>query len=289
MRHRRLAAQMSNRRPLALVAALIAALAACGNDATPPNGVVTSSQLPTMPETSAEPIISATPATAIPPPTASAAARALHPPPSLAGAEWTHLPTTTHVVALTFDAGGNDAGVASILATLAAQHVPATFFITGHWVQVYPAEAKRIASAYAIGNHTLTHPYLTALSDGGVEAEVTQAEHVIATTTGHVAKPLFRFPYGDSDARTLRVVQALGYGGIRWTVDTLGWQGRSAGQSVDGAVARVLGSLAPGEIVLMHVGSAQDGSILDADALSRIISALRERGYGFAAVADFAR
>jgi peptidoglycan/xylan/chitin deacetylase (PgdA/CDA1 family) len=285
---------MTTRLRRAILVALLAALAACGDEATPPSGVVTSSQIPTMPETSAEPIIPGTPATtatasphtATPP---STARPALHPPASLAGAEWTHLPTTTHVVALTFDAGGNDAGVASILATLGAQHVPATFFVTGHWVQVYPAEAKRIAASYAIGNHTLTHPYLTGLSDSGIEAELTQAEHVITATTGHTAKPLFRFPYGDSDARTLRVVQGLGYGGIRWTVDTLGWQGRSAGQSVDGAVARVLGNLSPGEIVLMHVGSAQDGSILDADALPRIISALRERGYGFATVADFSR
>jgi peptidoglycan/xylan/chitin deacetylase (PgdA/CDA1 family) len=44
----------------------------------------------------------------------------------------------------------------------------------------------------------------------------------------------------------------------------------------------VVGSLRPGEIVLMHVGSnPDDHSTLDADALPELIDALRARGYGF--------
>lgn len=45
-------------------------------------------------------------------------------------------------------------------------------------------------------------------------------------------------------------------------------------------VPRVLDGLRPGAIVLMHVGShPTDGSTRDADALPRIINALRRRGY----------
>ena len=192
------------------------------------------------------------------------------------------------MVALTFDAGGNDAGVASILATLGARGVPATFFLTGRWTEIYPQQARRIAAAYTVGNHTQTHPHLTDLPDGEVAAEVTGAEQAIRDATGRDPRPLFRFPYGDVDARVLADVHGLGYGGIRWTVDTLGWEGRGAGQSVDSVVARAVGGASPGEIVLMHVGSAQDGSTLDADALGRIIDGLRAKGYGFASIADYA-
>ncbi len=66
-------------------------------------------------------------------------------PRSLAGAEWTRLPTSDRVVALTFDAGGNDAGVAPILKALGDAGIPATFFMTGHWADYYPADAKTIA------------------------------------------------------------------------------------------------------------------------------------------------
>jgi peptidoglycan/xylan/chitin deacetylase (PgdA/CDA1 family) len=45
--------------------------------------------------------------------------------------------------------------------------------------------------------------------------------------------------------------------------------------------ARVLDALRPGEIVLMHCGSAEDASPLDADALHGMIRAIKERGYGF--------
>lgn len=208
-------------------------------------------------------------------------------PSSLAGAEWTRLPTGDKVVALTFDAGGNDAGVASIMRTLGQSNVPGTFFLTGRWAEVYQTDAKAIATGYAIGNHTYSHPHLTDLTDDQVTAEVSRAESVIEATTGRDPRPLFRFPYGTSDARVLADLHGLGYGGIRWTVDTLGWKGRSSGQSADTVLQRVLSGLQPGEIVLMHVGAASDGSTLDADALPSIISAVEARGYRFALVTDY--
>lgn len=209
-------------------------------------------------------------------------------PPSLAGAEWTRLPTTAKVVALTFDAGGNDAGVTPILAALAAAGAPGTFFMTGRWVEVYPARAKEIAALYPVGNHTYDHPHLTTLTDAQVQDQIAHAGLLISAATGRDTRPLFRFPYGDSDSRTLADVHALGYGGIRWTVDTLGWEGRSNGQTPDTVLQRVLAKLQPGEIVLMHVGAATDGTNLDADALPAVIREIRARGYSLALVGDFA-
>ena len=45
--------------------------------------------------------------------------------------------------------------------------------------------------------------------------------------------------------------------------------------------------LEPGAIVLMHVGVARDGSLLDARALSRVISLVRARGYRFVTLDRF--
>jgi len=221
---------------------------------------------------------------ASPPPSPSPAGL----PASLAGAEWTKLPTSDRVVALTFDAGGNNAGVAPILKALADAGIPATFFLTGRWTEVYPNDAKRIVAAgYGIGNHTYSHPQLTGLTDAQVKDEVTHAESVIKATTGRDPHPLFRFPYGSSDARVLADVHALRYGGIRWTVDTLGWEGRSRGQSEATVLQRVKAALTPGEIVLMHVGAATDGSNLDATALPAVISAIKAAGYRFVLVSDY--
>lgn len=210
-------------------------------------------------------------------------------PASLAGAEWTTLPTSDKVVALTFDAGGNNAGVAPVLKALADAGVPATFFLTGRWTEVYPADARRIAASYPVGNHTYSHPHLTQLTDSAVIDEITHAASVIRNTTGRDPHPLFRFPYGSVDARLLADAHAQGYGGIRWTVDTLGWEGRGLGQSETTVLNRVLGSLRPGEIVLMHVGAATDGSTLDASALPAVISAVQARGYHFVLISDYVR
>jgi peptidoglycan/xylan/chitin deacetylase (PgdA/CDA1 family) len=201
----------------------------------------------------------------------------------LAGTDWTYIPTTRHVVALTFDAGANADAVASILATLHRGQVPATFFLTGTFARDYPAAARSIAAAgMRIGDHTISHPYLTRLSDAAVRQEILGGAHRITAVTGANPAPLFRFPFGDADARTITIANGLGYVPVRWTVDTLGWEGTSGGQSARTVVSRVLAGLRPGEIVLMHVGAnPKDHTTLDADALPLVITELRARGYSF--------
>ena len=54
------------------------------------------------------------------------------------------------------------------------------------------------------------------------------------------------------------------------------------GQSVGSVRSRAIAHLQPGEIILMHVGAnPTDHSTLDADALEKIIDAVRARGYQF--------
>ncbi|GAA2479573.1 hypothetical protein GCM10009858_16430 [Terrabacter carboxydivorans] len=189
-------------------------------------------------------------------------------------------------MALTFDAGSGNEGVASILRTLEAQHVPASFFLTGQFVDAFPASARAIASRYPVGNHTYTHPDLTTLSSSRVRSEIRSAATRIKAVTGQDPRPWFRFPFGAVDARTISLVNAECYVPFRWTVDTLGWKGTSSGQSVSTVVSRVTSAARTGEIVLMHVGAhPTDHSTLDADALPRMIGELRARGYTFATLA----
>jgi peptidoglycan/xylan/chitin deacetylase (PgdA/CDA1 family) len=191
------------------------------------------------------------------------------------------VPTTRKVVALTFDAGASNAGVASILSTLSQQRVPATFFLTGDFVDEYPSSARAMAR-YPIGNHTYNHPDLTGLTDSQVRSEIRSAGSRITAVTGQNPRPYFRFPYGAVNSRVIRIANAECYVPFRWTVDTLGWKGTSGGQSVSTVVNRVLAAARPGEIVLMHVGShPTDGSTLDASALPKVISGLRAKGYSF--------
>ena len=209
----------------------------------------------------------------------TAASAAAGVPPELQGRVLDRLPTGQRVVALTIDCGGNAAGVAAMLRALREAKATATFFLTGRFAKTYPRRARRIARLYPVGNHSFSHPHLTALSDTGVVEEVSRAGRAIRAVARREPRPLFRFPFGDRDARTIGIVNGLGYVAVGWTVDTLGWQGRTAGRSVGSILARVRDALGPGAIVLLHAGSAPDGSALDAQALPRLIRMLRSRGY----------
>ena len=160
--------------------------------------------------------------------------------------------------------------------------MPATFFLTGSWVRLYPQHATEIIRRYPTGNHSDTHSDFTTLSDAQIAVEIRRTDRAIAGVGGYDPRPLFRFPYGARDDRTIGAVNELGYGSIRWTVDTLGWKGTSGGMTPGGVLDRVTAGLTPGAIVLMHVGSnPDDGSMLDAEALGDVIDNVRARGYRF--------
>jgi peptidoglycan/xylan/chitin deacetylase (PgdA/CDA1 family) len=201
---------------------------------------------------------------------------------ALLGQDVEVLPGAGRVVALTFDAGANSAGLPGILQGLANAGVPASFFLTGSWAAANPAGVSSIvASGHRVGNHSMTHPGFAGLSDAGIASEVQAAEQAILAS-GADPRPFFRFPFGERDARTIAAVNNLGYVPVRWTVDTLGWKGTSGGITAQQVADRVLAALRPGEIVLMHIGSnPDDGSTLDADALPQIIGRVRAAGYSF--------
>jgi peptidoglycan/xylan/chitin deacetylase (PgdA/CDA1 family) len=163
---------------------------------------------------------------------------------------------------------------------LRREHVTGTFFLTGDFVRTYPVLSRAIGRRYQVANHTVDHLDLRRLSTAAATREIKLAETMIRNATGRDPRPLFRFPYGARDARTLGVVGRLGYASVRWTVDTWGWMGLAA-QTVAGAQRRVLAHLVPGEIVLMHLGSSRDRSTIDSRALPGVIRAVRARGYRF--------
>lgn len=265
---------------LLLAALVTSGLSACGGPEPQARSTPTRTALPATPPPS--PTASGTPPAGASP-SATAAPSYRQVPAGLAGREWTYIPTQSKVVALTFDAGANADGVASIIGTLKQDQVRATFFLTGDFVEKFPAPSRAIAAAgERIGDHSVSHPYFTDLSNEAIRQQVLQAESQIRSITGADPWPFFRFPYLDRDSRTIAVVNSVGFAAIGVTVDTLGWKGTSSGITVDSIVARVLASLRPGEIVLMHCGSnPTDHSTLDAAALPQVIAELRARGYSF--------
>ncbi len=277
-----------------LLAALLAA--ACGGGgsddveppATPtaarPTAAAPTAAPSTPPSRSVLPPVPSPSAPTGPGPIASRPARTPGFPARLAGRDVERIPTGERVIALTFDGGSDAGGVPALLATLARERVPATFFLTGRFVTAFPQSARRIAAAgHRLGDHSVSHPHFPLLTGARIRAEVLDAATTIRAGTGAEPAPLFRFPYGDRDPRTIAAVNSLGYLPVRWTVDSLGWQGTLGGtRDASFVTRRVLAAAGPGGIVLMHAGAhPTDRSTLDAAALPAIIAGLRQDGYRF--------
>ncbi|MFE2366376.1 polysaccharide deacetylase family protein [Streptomyces virginiae] len=202
-----------------------------------------------------------------------------HPPASLLGSEIRRLPTSRKVVALTFNAAWDEAGIDTVLAELRRRGLPATFFPTGAFADAHPGAVRAIGAAHGLGNHSYSHPYFEDLSTAQRVQEVRRADAAIRTASGAEPLPFFRFPYSATTRDSVADVNDLGYAAIEFTADTNGYLGPQGGMSVEAAAERAIDALAPGAIIQMHVGSNGDGVVLDAEALPLIIDAAEADGY----------
>jgi len=188
-------------------------------------------------------------------------------------------------VALTFD-DGPSGYTAGILDTLAAYHVPATFFVIGENAARHPDLVKRaIAEGHAIGNHTWSHPILSAMqSSAELERQLDRTDAVVRAD-GASNDRFFRPPHGWRSPGMLRCCAKKGYTVVTWTVDARDWI-HSPPRTIE---HHVLDRIKPGAIILLHDGlELRTDPQMDGigEALSVIIRQLRAQGYTFVTVPE---
>ncbi len=152
-------------------------------------------------------------------------------------------------IALTIDAAWDADKTPFILETLAKYNVKATFFLCGVWVKAYPDQVKAIFDAgHTIGNHSLSHPHMTKISQDDVEKEISSLDDLIEKITGK-RTVLFRAPFGEYNDDVIRTVRSTGHEPIQWDIDTIDWKPeRSANTILD----TVFKKLDDGSIILCH-------------------------------------
>ncbi|MGH2317132.1 LysM peptidoglycan-binding domain-containing protein [Planococcus sp. SE5232] len=189
--------------------------------------------------------------------------------------------TASKVVALTFDDGSDGTNINKILDVLSANNVKATFFLTGSGAKNHPSWIKNIsAKGHQLGNHSYSHPDFTKLSAAKIKSELASTETTIKGITGKTTKPIFRAPFGASNASVLKAVGDAGYTHtIQWNIDTVDWKGVSSTQITN----KVMNNIVPGSIVLMHTGAGASGT---PGALPGMISKLKAQGYKFVTVSE---
>ena len=188
---------------------------------------------------------------------------------------------TGRVAYLTFDDGPNPGATELILDTLAAERVPATFFMVGEHVRRFPGVARRVAAlGHEVGNHTLRHKKLHFLGPARIREELERTHELIAGITGRDPRS-FRAPHGYRNPFVARAARRLAYTVFGWTFGVWDSDPRVGAEEIRDRVRR---KLKPGAIILLHDGDGYDPTgdrRRTAAALPGIIEDARARGFEF--------
>jgi len=207
---------------------------------------------------------------------------AMSPSSQVYGSIATHGPRDEKVVALTFDDGPNDPWTLQIAGALDRYGVKATFFVVGKNADAHPEMVRALVErGHLVGNHSYRHRKRGAVLQPRY-GELERSEMAIAKAAG-VCPALFRPPNGFHTPWQLHAVSSHQMRAVGWDVQPSDWK-RPPAEEI---VRRVVGSVRPGSIVLVHDGNdTEQGADRSAtlEALPGIIEGLRAKGYRFVRV-----
>ncbi|MCB5908551.1 polysaccharide deacetylase family protein [Streptomyces pinistramenti] len=182
-----------------------------------------------------------------------------------------HGPRDGHALALTFHGRGDPRTGTALLAEAERAGARVTVLAIGDWLDEQPHMARRILDGgHELGNHTLHHRNICALSEADAYAEITGCAERLRKLTGSIGS-WFR-PSQTQYATDLvtRLARKAGYPHVlSYDVDSL-----DADDPGAPAVQRaVLDGARPGSVVSLHLG--HPGTVA---ALPPILDGLRRRG-----------
>ena len=193
----------------------------------------------------------------------------------------TRLPTQDKVVALTFDGCEGTGKPAwldhALVDVLQREQVPFTIFAGGLFAQRNHDDLVQLTQSplVEVENHSFSHPqHMERLTPDQIRQQVMQADDAIAAVTGKRPQ-FFRFPAGNYDEASLRVVEATGHKVVHWRFPS-GDPAKSL--SPARLSAWVLENTRPGDILIFHINGRAPASSI---ALPDILAGLRAKGYRF--------
>lgn len=185
------------------------------------------------------------------------------------------------VAYLTFDNGYENGYTESILDTLQAEDVPATFFLTGHYLtSATPLVKRMVKNGHIIGNHSYDHPNMAKLSKKGMEDEWVRFDKKLEEVAGVKRTVYARPPEGVFSEQLLSTGNELGYRHIFWSVAFIDWHADKP-KGRDYAYGELMKQLHPGALILMHTVSPDN-----AEALPSFIQDAKKDGYTFKSLDD---
>jgi len=177
---------------------------------------------------------------------------------------------------LTFDCGYENGYTDDILDVLKQKKVPATFFVTGHYITDQSSLVQRmVKEGHIIGNHSWGHPDLSKISDERYKIELEKLKEAYTELTGRTDMNYLRPPSGTFSERALKLGEQEGYTTVFWSFAYRDWL-RDQQKGGNYAYKSIMKRVHPDAIMLLHSVSKDN-----ADALGRVIDDLRKQGYHF--------
>jgi peptidoglycan/xylan/chitin deacetylase (PgdA/CDA1 family) len=167
--------------------------------------------------------------------------------------------------------------------------VPATFFLTGLWVERYPDLTRRLASdpLFELGSHGYSHRAFRAhcydlgtLAPSGMAVDVNESMAALGKVAPNHTN-LFRFPGGCYDATSLQAIASTAVRVIQFDVAS----GDAFGHDPAAIIRHTVASVQNGSIVVLHV-TGGDTAPRTADALPAIVEQVRARGFSLVTVSQ---
>ncbi|WP_270583053.1 delta-lactam-biosynthetic de-N-acetylase [Bacillus smithii] len=185
-------------------------------------------------------------------------------------------PSNKKILYLTFDNGYENGYTAQILDVLKKEHVPAAFFVTGHYLKTAPELVQRmVKEGHIVGNHSWSHPDLTQVSDEKLKLELKKVKEETAKLTKQKEMNYMRPPRGILSERTLALAKEEGYTHVLWSLAFVDWQTNNQ-KGWKYAYQNIMAQAHPGAILLLHTVSKDN-----AEALEKVIQDLKKEGYQF--------
>ena len=182
-------------------------------------------------------------------------------------------------VALTFDDGPGPY-TRRIVRVLRRTGTRATFFPVAALFDRWPRAMRAVRrGGFTVGDHTVDHPYLPALSFREQLRQLRGQARALRSL-GFPQPRLLRPPYGGHDRRTRTIARRLRMLVVMWTVDSRDYLRPGVREIVNNVVREAR----PGAIVLMHDGGGPREQTVA--ALPRIVRTLRRRGYRLVTVPE---
>ncbi|SET37579.1 peptidoglycan-N-acetylmuramic acid deacetylase [Oceanobacillus limi] len=183
---------------------------------------------------------------------------------------------------LTFDNGYEQGYTDEVLDVLKKENVPATFFVTGHYVSSQPDLIKRMVDeGHIVGNHSYHHPDFTIVTKDVMKRELESLEKAVADISDQKDMKYMRPPRGMFNEKTLQWSNELGYIHVFWSLAFIDWN-TDAQRGWKFAYDQIKKQIHPGAIILLHAVSEDN-----AKALDNLITDLKKEGYTFKSLDDF--